>query len=114
MKAVIGRTKDGDLVYPSGHMGAAVAVALVVAMLLVCVIGLSGLAALAVLTVVPGLMGAGIGLAMTVTNYHYLTDAIGGFCIAVSVVLTLALLLDRWPPRGAKAAGTQRVPHAMD
>jgi hypothetical protein len=37
-----------------------------------------------------------MAVAMTVTNYHYLTDAVGGFCVAVSVVLGLALLLDRW------------------
>ena len=31
-----------------------------------------------------------MGLAMTVTRYHYLTDAVGGFCVAVAVVLSVA------------------------
>ncbi len=39
VKPVIERTKNGDLSYPSGHMGSAVAVAIVVALLLVSLLG---------------------------------------------------------------------------
>jgi len=89
-KPVIERTKNGDLSYPSGHMGSAVAVAVVVSLLLVSVFGARRwVVALAVL--VPILWGSAVGLAMTVTYYHYWTDAIGGFCVAVAVVL-----LVRW------------------
>jgi undecaprenyl-diphosphatase len=92
-KPVIERTKNGDLSYPSGHMGSAVAIAVVVSLLLVSVFGTRRwVVALAVL--VPILWGSAVGLAMTVTYYHYWTDAIGGFCVAVAVVLSLAVLID--------------------
>jgi undecaprenyl-diphosphatase len=104
LKPVIDRTKNGDLVYPSGHMAAAVAVALVVALLLVNLFQPRRWVRIAVLVTAPAVTGAGMGLAMTVTNYHYLTDAVGGFCVAVAVVLSLALLLDRWPPLGSSHA----------
>jgi len=38
-------------------------------------------------------------MAMTIRDYHYLTDAVGGFCLAVVVVLGLAMLLDRFHKR---------------
>jgi len=105
-KPVIDRTKNGDLSYPSGHMGSAVAVAVVVALLLISLFGARRwVTALAV--AVPILSGAVIGLAMTVTNYHYWTDAVGGFCVAVAVVLSVAVLIDSWPSR---ESGTGRLP----
>ena len=102
LKPVIDRTKNGDLAYPSGHMGAAVALTVVLAMLVVNIARLRGAAAVTVLVAPPVVVGACLGLAMTVTNYHYLTDAVGGFCVAVAVVVGLALLLDgRWTRRTA-------------
>jgi membrane-associated phospholipid phosphatase len=98
VKPVIERTKNGDLSYPSGHMGSAVAIAVVVGLLLVSVLGARRWVS-AVAVAVPVLWGATVGLAMTVTNYHYWTDAVGGFCTAVAVVLSLALLIDRRPLR---------------
>ncbi len=110
LKPVVDRTKDGDLAYPSGHMAAATALAVVAALLLVGVAGVRGWRAVAVLTTVPVLTGGTVGLAMTVTGYHYLTDAVGGFCIGVATVLGLALLIDRWPPRRATTGtGDQQV-----
>jgi undecaprenyl-diphosphatase len=97
-KPLIDRTKNGDLSYPSGHMGSAVAIAVVVALLLLSLLG-SRRWASALAVAVPILWGAVVGLAMTVTNYHYWTDAVGGFCTAVVVVLSLAVLIDRWPSR---------------
>jgi undecaprenyl-diphosphatase len=110
LKPVIDRTKNGDLAYPSGHMGAAVAVALVVALLAVSVLDLRGGRAIGLLVAVPGATGFVVGLAMTVTSYHYLTDAVGGFCTAVAVVLGLAVLLDRLPA----PAHRNTEPHPCD
>jgi membrane-associated phospholipid phosphatase len=93
VKPVIERTKNGDLSYPSGHMGSAVAISVVVSLLLVSLLGARRWVT-AVAVAVPILWGATVGLAMTVTNYHYWTDAVGGFCVAVAVVLSLALLID--------------------
>jgi membrane-associated phospholipid phosphatase len=100
LKPVFGRTENGgEPVYPSGHMGAATALALVAALLLVSVIHFAPWLEVVLVTAITALVGAGMALAMTVTRYHYLTDAVGGFCTAVAVVLGMALLLDRAPPR---------------
>ena len=93
VKPVIERTKNGDLSYPSGHMGSAVAVAVVVSLLLVSMLGARRWVSV-VAVAIPVMWGVTVGLAMTVTNYHYWTDAVGGFCVAVAVVLGLALLID--------------------
>jgi hypothetical protein len=97
-KPVIERTKNGDLTYPSGHMGSAVSIAVVVSLLLVSVLGARGWVT-AVAVLVPVVWGGAVGLAMTETNYHYWTDAVGGFCVAVAVVLGLAVLIDSRPWR---------------
>ena len=99
VKPLIERTKNGDLSYPSGHMGSAVALALVVALLVVSVVEMRRWMAVAVVIGVPVLWGGVLGLAMTVTSYHYLTDTIGGFCVAVAVVLSAGVLLDGRRPR---------------
>jgi hypothetical protein len=101
-KPVIERTKNGDLTYPSGHMGSAVSIAVVVSLLLVSVLGARRWVT-AVAVVVPIVWGGAVGLAMTVTNYHYWTDAVGGFCVAVAVVLGLAVLIDSRPWRRSGA-----------
>jgi len=105
LKPVVERTKNGDLAYPSGHMGAAVALAVVVALLIVSLLGLGRWAAVSVLVAVPSAVGAGMGLGMTIIRYHYLTDAVGGFCVAVAVVLSLAVLLDHLASGRLKADG---------
>jgi len=97
LKPVIERTKDGDLVFPSGHMGAATAFALVAGLLVASLTSARLRVAVVVVTALTALVSGAMAVAMTVTNYHYLTDAVGGFCVAVSVVLGLALLFDRWP-----------------
>jgi len=103
LKEIVGRTKNGDLAYPSGHGGAATAVALVAGLLLVSVIRLRLWAAVGLVAGLTVLVGGGMAVVMTLTNYHYLTDTLGGFCAAVAVVLGLALLLERGT-RGSRAA----------
>jgi len=95
LKPLVDRTKDGDLAYPSGHASVATALALVAGLLLVSVVRLPPLAAAAAMVVVALPVSVGMGVAMVAANYHYATDVVGGFCAAVSVVLGLALLMDR-------------------
>jgi undecaprenyl-diphosphatase len=95
LKPLIDRTKDGDLAYPSGHTGTATALALVAGLLLVAVLHLHRWAAAALVSAVTVAAGVVMSVAMTLTDYHYLTDTVGGFCTALSIVLGLALLLDR-------------------
>jgi len=106
VKPLIERTKNGDLSYPSGHMGSAVAVAIVLGLLLVGLFGRRRWVT-AVGVAIPVLWGATVGVAMTVTNYHYWTDAVGGFFVAVAVVLGLAVLIDARPSR---RSGMSRLP----
>lgn len=95
LKPLVGRMKDGDLAYPSGHMGFATAAGLVAALLVVSLVGSSVLGAVTVLVAETVLVAGGTGLAMTITTYHYATDVIGGFCVGVAVILGLALLIDK-------------------
>ena len=108
-KPLIGRTiVGGGFIYPSGHTGAATALGLVAALLLVNVlrpgprVGATLLATGALLT------GGGMTVAVVVGGFHYPTDAAGGFCTAVAVVLGTALLLDRWADGRSRMAS----PHA--
>ena len=95
LKPVFDRTLGGALAYPSGHTAALTALAIVTALLLVSLIRV-GTVWKAVLV---GLAALGAGLAMAVTltvlDFHYPTDTIGGFGTAVAVVLAAALVLDR-------------------
>jgi undecaprenyl-diphosphatase len=117
LKPLIERTKDGDLAYPSGHMGAAVALAVVVGLLLASMMRARRGVRIAVAAAIPIVVGTGMGLAVTVTDYHYLTDAVGGFCVSIAVVLSLAAVLDRWPrrrPEGVRrVGGAGNAPHAV-
>lgn len=95
LKPVVGRTIDGGLAYPSGHTAGATAVGLVVSMLAVSLIHVGRIAAALLITAGTVLVGGGVGLAMVVTGVHYPTDAVGGFCTAVAVVLVTALIVER-------------------
>lgn len=96
LKPAIGRRMGDGLAFPSGHTTAAVSVALVVVVVL---LGPSrprwpaparwAASALAV-------CGAGmVAVALVGSGYHYATDTLGGFCVAVMVVPTMAWLVDR-------------------
>ncbi|HEX3790874.1 MAG TPA: phosphatase PAP2 family protein, partial [Pseudonocardiaceae bacterium] len=85
------RYHDGGLSYPSGHMlaaGTVYAVALLailaVAPLVGRVLALVGGAALAVV----------MAVGLVAMNYHYPTDAVGGFCLAIGITLPCAVLAD--------------------
>jgi membrane-associated phospholipid phosphatase len=95
LKPLVGRMKDGDLAYPSGHMGFTTAAGLVVALLVVSLVGPTVLGAVGVLVAETVLVAGGMGLALTITTYHYATDVIGGFCVGAAVILGLALLIDK-------------------
>jgi undecaprenyl-diphosphatase len=95
-KPLIGRTDDGVLSYPSGHTVSATAT-FAVAVLVITVDwparwrwAAAGLLVLLWLVFAVGLVGM---------DYHYFTDTIGGFLVAIGVVLPLAILTDRLSAR---------------
>lgn len=98
MKPALGRTLEGVPAFPSGHTAGITAIALVVALLV------TGLFRRPSVTVTI-LAGVGVVLAATtvatglvIERFHYPTDTLGGFCVAVVVVLGLALLVERVRP----------------
>ena len=95
LKPLIDRRMNDSLSFPSGHTTGAVSLAVVVVVVLVGPSrprwpGIvrwtaSGLALLEAVAVATALVGSG---------YHYATDTLGGFCVAVGVVLSVALAID--------------------
>jgi membrane-associated phospholipid phosphatase len=101
-KPLVDRTDNGVLSYPSGHTVSAVA-ALTVAALVVSVdwpaayrVAIMGLLLVVSFVLAVGLVGM---------DYHYATDTVGGFLVALGVTLPLTLATDRYSEGlGAPAA----------
>lgn len=110
-KPLVGRTIHGDnLSYPSGHTGYATAVGLVVGLLLVGLVRPAGRVGAVLLLLVPALAtGAFMAVDQVGLDAHYPSDALGGACTALAVVLALALvgdlLLDRLVGRRRPVSG---------
>jgi undecaprenyl-diphosphatase len=107
LKALVGRTLDGDLALPSGHTGGVTSVSLVLALLLVDLVGTplpAPVAAMVVLLPVLAVPGV-VALALVATGSHYATDTVAGFCTAVAVTLALGLVLDG--PAAGRAPASQ-------
>jgi undecaprenyl-diphosphatase len=105
LKPLIGRTiVGGGFIYPSGHTGGATALGLIAALLIVNVSRPSPRAGVTLLAAGALLTGGAMALAVIVGKFHYPTDAAGGFCTAVAMVLGTALLLDRWADGRSKRA----------
>jgi len=95
LKPLIDRRLHDDLVFPSGHTTGAVSIAVVVIVVLLgpsrppwpapARVAASALATLGAIAVATALVGSG---------YHYATDTLGGFCVAVAVVLAVAWAID--------------------
>lgn len=94
LQPLIGRTHDGGFALPSGHAGGATAIAVVAALIAVSFAvrrlwtGVA-LAAVAVLAV-----AAVMTVGLIVNDFHYLTDAVAGFCTGVAFVLATAMIVD--------------------
>jgi membrane-associated phospholipid phosphatase len=95
LKPTIGRTIEGGFAFPSGHTGGATSIALVVALLLVSLLKPGRRLSMALVGTVTLVAGGTIGASMVVVGSHYPTDTLGGFCAAVAIVLSCALLLER-------------------
>lgn len=90
-KPLVGRTYASYLSYPSGHTVSAVSAYLLATLVLVAgkpvplrVLGL----------VLCAVLSACLGAGLVAMSYHYPTDVIGGFGVAVGVLLPGALVVD--------------------
>jgi membrane-associated phospholipid phosphatase len=100
LKPLVGRTIEGGLAFPSGHTGGATALGVVAALLLIAVMR-TATGTSALLIAAGALVSGGVmALALVSDRIHYPTDTVGGFCVAVAVVLTSALVIERWPSMG--------------
>ena len=99
LKPLVGRLRYGHLTFPSGHATAMAAIATATAILLIGAqwprsVALRLCASLAAIVV-----AASVAIALVAQHVHYATDTVAGCCVAVGVVLTMALGLDFFVPR---------------
>ncbi|MFH9350836.1 phosphatase PAP2 family protein [Kitasatospora sp. NPDC017646] len=107
LKHLVGRTiHDGNLSYPSGHTAFATALALVLALLGAGRQGRYGLWPAAALVA-----GTVMGWAQVALGAHYPTDALAGWCTALSVVPATAWLVDRTADRQTRRKTDADRPH---
>ncbi len=109
LKPIVGRTRYDDFAFPSGHAAGLSALCLVVALIL---IGLAGkrVVPIAVTASVGVVLGGGmIGLAVATRGGHYLTDTLGSFLLAITMVFGLGLIVDRLPPRKRREGAFRRA-----
>lgn len=95
LKPVIGRTMEGAFAYPSGHAGGATALGIVAALLLIRAARPGNAVSAVILTLGALLPGGVMALALVADLDHYATDTVGGFCLAVSVVVASTLAIER-------------------
>jgi membrane-associated phospholipid phosphatase len=96
LKPLVGRTFNGEFAFPSGHAGGATALGIVAALLLIGVLRAAPRTSAALLAAGAVLSGGTMAVALVASRDHYPTDTIGGFCIAVAVVLASALVIEWW------------------
>ncbi|WP_306320213.1 MULTISPECIES: phosphatase PAP2 family protein [unclassified Streptomyces] len=97
LKTVVGRTIHGpeNLSYPSGHTGFLTALALTVALLAAGRLGLGRAAGAWLVCGAALVAGAVMGWAQAALSAHYVTDVLGGWCLALAVVPLTGWLVDR-------------------
>lgn len=91
---LVGRTVDGDWAYPSGHAAGATSLALVAAFALVALLRPDPPWAATLIAGIGVLAGAAMTVLVVAGDWHYTTDAVGGFLVAFASVLCCALLID--------------------
>jgi len=110
LKPLIGRTIDGEFAFPSGHTGGATALGVVAALLLIAVLRTPSGASAVLIVTGAVLSGGTMALALVADRAHYATDTVGGFCVAVAVVLTSALVIERLPRATSMGGRSDRSP----
>ena len=102
LKPVVGRTIHGDhLSFPSGHTAQLTCTAIIVALLLVDLRGFSSPSATALVLGSALVGGLAMSSSQTASSVHYASDTLGGFCVALVVVPSTALLIDAVADRRA-------------
>ena len=93
LKPLVGRHIGYALSFPSGHTTGAFAIAVTATVLVVEWRGLRNALRVALIALAI-VLAAGVAAAVVGLGYHYATDAVGGFCVALGAVLGVAVLID--------------------
>jgi membrane-associated phospholipid phosphatase len=99
LKPLIGRLRYGHLTFPSGHTTAMAAMATAITILLIGARRPLGVALRLCAGLAAIVVAVSVATALVAQHVHYATDTVAGCCVAVVVVLTLALGLDFFAPR---------------
>jgi undecaprenyl-diphosphatase len=105
LKPIVGRTIEGGFAFPSGHTGGATALGVVAALLLISVLRTATSTSALLIAAGAVVSGGAMALALVTERIHYPTDTVGGFCVAVAVVLTSALVIERVPGALPRSGG---------
>jgi membrane-associated phospholipid phosphatase len=107
-KPLIGRTLDGEFAFPSGHTGGATALGIVATLLLINLLRTAMRTSAVLLAIGAALSGGIMAFALITEHAHYASDTVGGFCVAVALVLVSALAIEWWAERAAERRPSQR------
>lgn len=99
LKPLVGRLRYGHLTFPSGHATAMAAIVTATAILLLGAQWPRGVALRLCAGLAAIVVAASVAIALVAQHVHYATDTVAGCCVAVGVVLTMALGLDFFGPR---------------
>jgi membrane-associated phospholipid phosphatase len=110
LKPLIGRTFNGEFAFPSGHAGGATALGIVAALLLIGVLRTRLRTSAVLLAAGAVLSGGTMAFALVASRDHYPTDTIGGFCMAVGVVLASALIIEWWAEHKSATSPGRTLP----
>ncbi|MFD8419706.1 phosphatase PAP2 family protein [Streptomyces sp. NPDC059466] len=108
LKSLVGRTIHGadNLSYPSGHTAFLTALAVMAALFATAGLGLGGAAGTCLVLAAALVAGTAMGWAEVALGAHYPTDALGGWCTALTVTPATAWTVDRIADRlGERRAG---------
>ncbi|HEU5469739.1 MAG TPA: phosphatase PAP2 family protein [Actinophytocola sp.] len=95
LKPVVDRHIHGDwLAYPSGHTATLTTFGFVTGLLIADRLHLTPRRATLTILTLATLTGAAMSYSQTMLSAHYLTDTIGGYLVALTVVPVTALLID--------------------
>jgi membrane-associated phospholipid phosphatase len=97
-KRLVGRSLDGGLALPSGHTTGVASVVTMIAVLRISRATHVRRAALLGLLAVT-LAAEAIGFLMVTLHFHYATDIVAGYCVALAMPLAVALAIDGVPHR---------------
>ncbi|MET0233089.1 MAG: phosphatase PAP2 family protein [Kibdelosporangium sp.] len=112
LKPLFGRTiNNGSLAFPSGHTSGLVAVLTVLVIAVVSGARPPWRKSLTTLAIVGAGLVAVVGAtALVGMKYHYVTDTVGGACMAVGVVLLAALTIDWMADRRRQTSAGREQP----